>query len=123
MPFAISYDTDIQCVCCRLTGTITMSMAKEFMEALVAELKQHDCRRVFNDAREAVIQIGSIDLINLPKTIAGIPELADSKRALVATPGTSGFEIFKTTSDIQGQNVCMFTTREEALAWLLDESE
>lgn len=118
MPFDIEYDEEQDCIYSTFIGGITMSVVKEYIEALLPVLEKTGCRRVLSDSRKAELKLSSMDIMQFPKMAEASPLLKDLRRAVLASPGTSGYELYETLSNMQGQNVHLFPSRAEALEWL-----
>jgi hypothetical protein len=123
MPFNIEYDAEQDCIFSTFIGEITMGVTKEYIAALLPVLEKTGCRRVLSDSRSAELKLTSRDILQFPKMAEASPLTANLKRAVLASPGTSGYELYETLSTMQGQNVKVFQTRAEALQWLLEDPE
>jgi hypothetical protein len=123
MPFEIQYDSDMDCIFATFIGSITMTLVKEYIAALLPILEETDCRRLLSDSRTADVQLSSRDIMQFPKLAEASPLTARLRRAVIASPGTSGYELYQTLSEILGHNIQLFTSREEALKWLLSAEE
>lgn len=119
MPFKIEHDAEKEIIFATFTGEITMTLTKEYLTALLPVLKETGCQRVLSDTREAKLKLSSMDIMQFPKMAQASPYFQQLKRAVIASPGTSGYELYETLSNLQGQNVQVFSTKEEALQWLL----
>jgi hypothetical protein len=119
MPFNIEYDAEQDCIFSTFIGEITMAVTKEYIAALLPVLERTGCRRVLSDSRRATLKLTSRDILQFPKMAEASPLTASLKRAVLASPGTSGYELYETLSTLQGQNVKVFETRADALQWLL----
>jgi hypothetical protein len=122
MPFEIQYDADQDCIFATFIGKITMTVVKEYITTLLPILEETDCRRLLSDSRTADLQVSSMDILQFPKMAESSPLIMRMKRAVLASPGTSGYEMYETLSKMQGQQVQLFNSREEALEWLFEES-
>jgi hypothetical protein len=122
MPFEIKYDEKQQCIFATFTGKITMELTREYIAALLPILEETGCQRLLSDSREAELNLSSRDILQFPKLAEASPLTARCKRAVLPPLATSGFEMYETLSTMQGQKVRVFTDRDEALHWLLDES-
>ena len=118
MPFKIEYNSDENCIVATFTGEVNMAITKEYIAALLPVLKETGCTHVLSDSREATLNLSSMDIMQFPKMAQASPLTANLKRAVLASPGTSGYELYETLSNMQGQNVHIFSDKEEALAWL-----
>ncbi|HEY5621566.1 MAG TPA: hypothetical protein VIR77_03100 [Pontiella sp.] len=123
MPFNIEYDTDPDCIYSTFIGELSMQVVKEYLAALIPVLEKTGCRRVLSDSRNAEIKLSSMDIMQFPKLAQTSPLFADLKRAVLASPGTSGYELYETLSNMQGQKVRVFETKHDAMQWLLSEDE
>ncbi|MBN2162716.1 MAG: hypothetical protein JXR25_05510 [Pontiellaceae bacterium] len=121
MPFEIKYHEDQDFVEACFTGSITVAMTKEYVEALIPILEETGCTRVLSDSRKTQVQLSSIDIMQLPRLVATSPLTAGLKRAAVASEGSSGYEMYEMLSKIQGQHLQVFTDRDRALEWLLSD--
>lgn len=123
MPFEIHYDADAQCVMVRFTGKLTMPLVQEYIATLIPLLEEHDCHRVLSDSREAELQLSALDIMQFPKMADASPLTARCKRAVLAAPGTSGYDMYETLSKMQGHKVQLFSSPADAMDWLLAEEE
>jgi len=123
MPFEIQYDTDQDCIFSTFLGEITMAMVKEYIAALLPILEETGCQRLLSDSRMAELQVSSRDIMQFPKMAESSPLIRHLKRAVLASPGTSGYEMYETLSEMQGQHVQLFDTREAAMKWLFEDPE
>lgn len=121
MAFDIRYDSEQACIFVRFTGRISMPIVRKYVEELLPLLEETGCRRLLSDCTEADINLTSTDIMQFPKIAAASPLTAQLKRAVVATPGTSGFELYETLSKVMNQRLRVFQTRDEALEWLMQE--
>lgn len=123
MPFNIEYDADQDCIFATFIGEINMPLVREYIAALLPVLEKTKCQCVLSDSRQADLKLSSLDIMQFPKMAEVSPLTTHLKRAVLASPGTSGYELYETLSNMQGQNVQVFPTRAEALEWLLGDSE
>ena len=119
MIFDIKYDAEQECIFVVFNGRITMSVVREYIAALLPVLEETDCKRLLSDCREAEVHLTSSNIMQFPKMAAESPLTARLKRAVVATPGTSGYELYEILSKVTGQQLRVFKTREEAMEWLM----
>jgi hypothetical protein len=122
MPFNIEYDADSDLLVATFTGGITMTLVKEYIAALLPMLEKTGCKRVLNDSRSAKLNLTARDILQFPKMADISPLTAHLRRAVLASPGTSGYELYETLSTAQGQNVRIFASRAEAVEWLVEEA-
>lgn len=118
MPFNIEYDSDQEIIVSTFLGEITMALVKEYIAALLPVLEETKCTKLLSDSRNAELNLSSIDIMQFPKMAEDSPLTQNLKRAVLAKPGTSGYELYETLSGIQGQYVTVFEKRADAIAWL-----
>jgi hypothetical protein len=121
MPFEIKYDAEKECVFATFTGKITMALVHEYIDAVLPVLEEHDCKRLLSDSRNAEIQVSALDILSFPKLAAKSLLTARCKRAVLASPGQSGYVMYETLSAIQGHKVRVFPDRDEAMKWLMED--
>jgi hypothetical protein len=122
MIFDIQYDAEQDFIRVVFSGRITMSVVREYISTLLPVLKETDCRRLLSDCSQAEVHLTSSDIMQFPKMAADSPLTARLKRAVVATPGTSGYDLYETLSRVMSQQLRVFDERDEALAWLLKDT-
>jgi len=119
MPFEIKHDTEYDYIRVTFTGKLTMPLTREYITALLPILEETDCRRLLSDCRNATVHLSARDIMLLPKMAADWPKIVRLKRAVLATPRTSGYELYKTFSMLLGQQLRVFSDQEEAMEWLM----
>lgn len=122
MPFNIEYDEEQDCIIATFIGEINMTMVKEYIAALLPVVETTGCRRVLSDSRQGELQLTSIDIMQFPKMADASPLTSELKRAVLAPPGKSGYEMYATLCNMQGQHVKVFSTLAEAMAWLTSDA-
>ena len=123
MPFNIEYDADQEIIVATFLGEITMSLVKEYIAALLPVLEETGCNRVLSDSRNAELKLSSIDIMKFPDMAKASPLTEHLKRAVLAKPGTSGYELYETLSNVQGQDVRVFASKADAVDWLLGTND
>jgi hypothetical protein len=121
MPFDIKYDAQKCCIFAVFTGIVTMQVVHEYIAALLPVLEETGCQHLLSDTRQAEIRLSSMDIMQFPKLAEASPLTARLKRAVLASPGTSGYELYEILSSLQGQRLRVFSSREEALRWLFEK--
>ena len=122
MIFDIQYNVERNFIHVTFTGRITMSVVHEYLEALLPVLEETDCRRLLSDCRQAEVHLTSSDIMQFPKLAAASPLTARLRRAVLATPNTSGYELYETLSKVTGQQLRVFKEEDEAMEWLMGNS-
>jgi len=123
MAFHIEYIENDGYILATFTGPITMPMVREYIAALLPVLEKTGCRKLLSDSVDAQLQVSAMDIMQFPKMAEASPLTANLKRAVLASEGTSGYEMYETLSKMQGQFLELFTDRTEALQWLLSDEE
>ena len=123
MPFNIEYDMDQGCIVATFIDEINMVVVKEYIEALLPILKETKCKRVLNDSRNGDLNLTSFNIMQFPKMADASPLTSGLKRAVLAPSGKSGYELYATLCNLQGQQVKVFSSRVEAIKWLNSDAE
>ncbi len=123
MPFEITYNDKDDYIVSTFTGLINMTMVHEYLDALIPVLEKTGARRLLSDSTEAQVQVSAMDIMQFPHLAEASPLTAGLKRAALAAEGSSGYLMYETFSKMQGQNVRVFTDRDEAVQWLLTDEE
>jgi hypothetical protein len=123
MGFDIKYDSEQECITVTFTGRVSTPIVRKYLDALLPLLEETGCTRLLSDCREAETRFTSSDIMQFPKIAEETPLTAQLKRAVVAIPGTSGFELYEILSKVMGQQLRLFESMEEAQAWLFAEPE
>ncbi|MDF7801773.1 hypothetical protein P4C99_20005 [Pontiellaceae bacterium B1224] len=123
MPFNIEYDAEQECIVATFLGTIDMGIVKEYIAALLPVLEETGCTRVLSDSRNGELKLSSLDIMRFPKMAKSSKLTAGLKRAVLAPSGKSGYELYATLCNMQGQRVKVFTSRAEAMEWLMSDEE
>lgn len=122
MPFNIEYDADQDCIIATFMGEINMTMVKDYIAALLPVVEKTGCKRVLSDSRNGELQLNSMDIMQFPKMANASPLTSGLKRAVLAPLGKSGYEMYATLCNMQGQDVKVFTSRDEAMEWLTSDA-
>jgi hypothetical protein len=120
MPFNIEYDADQDCIVSTFIGEINMTMVKEYIAALLPVIEKTGCKRVLSDSRNGELQVTSMDIMQFPKMAGTSPLTSGLRRAVLARPGRSGYDLYATLCNLQGQDVKVFASRTEAMEWLMN---
>ena len=120
MPYEIKYDSEGNCLMCRMFGEITYSILPTFASDADDLLGKHDCHLLLNDLREADLQLSTLDLHEIPKLLSQFDHIAFCKRALVVSGNMDDYQFFETVSVNRGDNVKIFRSFDEAEQWLFD---
>lgn len=122
MGFNIQYNAEKHYLHVDVTGDMTLSAARKYLENVALVLKETGATRILIDASKANMRLSSIDLMTVSRMVSESAE-ANCKRALVDTAGRSGLSLFESVSQGRGQPMRGFNDMDEALDWLLSDSE
>ncbi|MEE9553167.1 MAG: hypothetical protein V3W18_02625 [candidate division Zixibacteria bacterium] len=117
MEFKVSYDRDHDCIRITFDGEVVESELQKLASKLIKVSKEHGCRFILNDMRNATISLSTTDIYNLPKQLTDWGIGHDLKRAIVINK-YKDLRFFETVSKNTGQNVQVFTDADEAMHWL-----
>lgn len=123
MPFNIEYDQEEDCIIATFIGEIGMATVKEYISALLPVLEKTGCCRVLSDSRNGELKLTSLDIMKFPKMAKTSTLTAGLKRAVLARQGRSGYDLYATLCNLQGQHVKVFSSRPEAMKWLHSDEE
>lgn len=121
MPFSIRYIPQQDYIEVTFTGQVSMGLVHEYLEQLIPIIKETGCRRLLSDSVNAQLLFSAGDILKFPKMAADSPLTAQLKRAVLAAPGRSGYEMYEILSKTMGQLLRVFSDRDEAMAWLLTD--
>jgi hypothetical protein len=116
--YEVSYDSESDIVRARMYGEVKIEEVAKYASDVVHTVLAHDCRRVLNDMREAVMKLSTTDIWNVPRIMekAGMPPA--TRRALVTTKDNKDATFAEAVSHNVGQTVRVFTDLDEAESWL-----
>ena len=123
MPYELTFEAEEGYLRAVFTGRVTMQVVRDYLQVLLPKLEETKCQRLLSDCSAAEIHFSSLDIMQFPKLAAASPLTEILKRAVVAKPGTSGYEMYETISTMQGQFVRVFSDHDEALEWLLSDQD
>jgi hypothetical protein len=123
MPYEIQYNKEDDYIEATFTGVINMRLVRDYIAALLPILEETGCKRLLSDSMGAQLQLTSMDILKFPKMAEESPLTAGLKRAVLAAEGSSGYEMYATFSKMQGQNLRVFTDRDEAVEWLFSDGD
>lgn len=121
MTYTLDYDTERHIITGKMWGNIDASVVKQMAADLLPLMQMHNCYRVLNDLRYASISSETIQIYNMPRSVASVKVPAKTKRALVLREVTDDFLFLETASINAGQRLKLFTDLESARAWLLSD--
>ena len=106
-------------------GKITSSEAKEIISEIIHAATESDCFFCLTDYRQAIIDMSTSDIYNIPKIISNKQAstglyLKNFKRAIVVEKGLKDFQFLETVTLNMGQHIKLFTDMDEAKKWLFE---
>ena len=106
-------------------GPITSSEAKEIISEIIQAAIENDCFFCLTDYRQAIIDMSTSDIYNIPKIISNKQAstglyLKNFKRAIVVEKGLKDFQFLETVTLNMGQHIKLFTDMDEAKKWLFE---
>ncbi len=108
-------------------GNFDMPGAIDMIAQVAAYVKKYHCYRVLGDFRNAVMDMTTVRIYDLPKLLMEQAEksgvsITKLKRAMVTPPQQGeNFRFFETVSTNQMQTIRIFQDLDEAWAWLMDD--
>lgn len=126
MTFTITYHPEEQYIEGTVIGNTNRPALRKYATDMKSVVKQHQCKRILSDFREARLAFSIVDLFHLPTrhddflvTIG--QNIHQLKRAiLVDASHVEQGKFFEDVAVNRGQNVKIFTDRSFALEWLLE---
>ncbi len=70
MPFEIKYDSENDCMICKMIGKIDQQLINDFASNLSSLMEQHQCTRMINDIRDAEFALSNVEIYNIPKLVS-----------------------------------------------------
>jgi hypothetical protein len=126
MGFQLSYDEDHKIVISRVTEVFDWSVIEKMVPEMTKIIKEHECRHVIMDFRQAEFPITVSKIYMTPEKLFtefmkyGI-DIRRLHRAFLLKKHDESFHFFETVSINQSQTVRIFYDEKEAVLWLRDE--
>jgi hypothetical protein len=123
MPHIIDYNPATQTIEIKVHGTIVLNQVIEVYTELARLAKEKNCLLFLIDFTEATISLSTMEIHDLPKTLAdifapsGIPA-NKLRRAYVVSNSLEDFRFFENVTLNRGQNTKIFRDLTEAKEWL-----
>jgi len=119
----LTYDEERDLIVGRIYGEFDSSVVMKMTTDLAAMVRRHGCSRVLNDLRGATITSATLSICNMPRVVdqAGVP--IKCKRALIIREASADFHFLETAFVNIGQEVRIFTDRDDAIEWLTDSTK
>lgn len=107
-------------------GNLTSSEAKEIISEITQIAVEKDCFLCLRDYRKATIEMSTLEIYDIPKTLSGIvtsfgvrPSMF--KRAIIAEKSLIDYQFFETATLNMGQYIKLFQDIDEAKKWLFEK--
>ena len=123
MAFKVSYLEDVGAVEAVYSGTVTVGEVDGGVAATGILAAEHLCNRFLIDSLDQDAGGSAFDILKLAEFLASLPPGTIDREAILpprSSLGVEDFRFFETAARNRGLNVRLFTSREEALAWLAE---
>lgn len=121
MPVTIAYLPQDETVVITATGSITLDELGCQSPLAVELLKQHGCRRMLVDYRDAQVNISTLDIYAIPDRYDALGLSRRVRIAVVMPRGIENSELFDFYADVthnRGFSTKLFRSPEDAMLWL-----
>ncbi len=123
MAYTITYNPATRTVEAIVQGTISFGELNAIFAEAIQSLAEHDSYLYLADYTEATISASTIELYNLPKTLASaaIPygySVHKLRRTIVIRENTPDFLFYETVTLNRGQSTKLFYDMDAAKEWL-----
>jgi len=107
----------------KIQGILTFNEVKNMIAEMASLAKEKNCRLLLADYSEAVLQLSTVEIYDLPQAASEIVassgvQLHELKRALVVKNDLNDYRFFETVTLNNGQNAKMFHDIDQAKRWL-----
>ena len=120
MEWDLSYQPFEKIIYIKTRGRLEINAATQMRNEGVAQIKQHDCKRIQLD--HTLLDdsaLSTMEIFDLPKIYDSLGISRAVKMALVVTPiMKTKLRFYETVCRNNGYSVMLFTDRESALQWL-----
>ena len=118
----ISYHEDLDIVQLRTSGTYELSVETETLKRLAEALKEHQCRKILADHRQADVIAKTMKSYERPFLYEQIwgdsKTISQIKTAVVFKEITDDYRFYETVLQNRGWNLEIFDDYDEAMNWL-----
>lgn len=126
MSHTIIYNSESQAVEVKIQGKLSSHEVKGIVSELFQIAKVNNCYLILNDSREAILNLSTMDIYELPKIISDIAasmglKIHHFQRAAVVVRDYDEFKFFENVTFNQGQNLKLFQDIDEAKKWLSEK--
>ena len=126
MTHTVTYNPALGVIETVAQGDLTSSEAKEIISEISQIAVEKDCFLCFSDYRNATIEMSTLQIYDIPKTLSGIVTSfglrpSKFKRAIIAEQGSKDYQFFETVTLNKGQHIRLFQDMDEAKKWLFEK--
>jgi hypothetical protein len=123
MSFTVEYDQENRCLISRLTGPMDTEEMGKYSRAIVLTGQEHSCKCLLNDMSQAELDLTTIDIFYLPKTLEAAGIDRSWKRAILFAKDFPSFRFVETRMINEGQLVRIFQDHDAAIEWLVSKAD
>lgn len=126
MPWSVKYDAELGIVCIVNSGRITIDEFKEGAFEIIAQARKHRTNLVLIDDSKLEITVSTNDIFKMPQFYEDAKAYRGSRWALIQPPegpALKELKFYETVCRNRGWLVKLFSDRQAAVDWLLNEPE
>jgi len=123
MPYTVDYNKSSECIYVSVDGNMDLSLFGGMAVEVGKCIKEHECGKILNDLRRAVLPESVGDIYYMPKKALDAGVCRSIKRALVVSGAFDDYKFLETVFVNQGNVVRLFNSIEDAEQWLFGDSE
>ena len=118
MPVKLTYDSQHDCLVQEFVGVVDEDLIKQQVKLVVAASKEHNCKRLLNDMRQAELGLSIVEIHEIPKFLENEGVDRSWKRAVVFSKDFRDYHFYENVAFNIGFTVKVFTDRQKSLDWL-----
>ncbi len=123
MSYTIELSEGGKYIVCRVTGQVTVEIARAFTKELNRWSRSLDVKRFLTDVRDAPNASSTFENYEFAyKDLADLDVQRDSRAAILAAPSDRSHDFVEMVVQDAGFSVRIFHDEDAAIAWLNDES-
>jgi len=117
--YTLSISEKQEFIICRVTGPLTIKVAKEFAKEIDNMSRAHNIKRFLKDMRGAPIQSSSYQIYEYTyEYMTNLGFQKDTRSAILVDPPDQSHNFVETVASNAGFTVKVFSDRAAAIAWL-----
>lgn len=126
MSHVVTYNPELHIIEAKAYGNLKRREAKEIISDIIEMGVAQNCFLCLSDYREAVIQLSTVEIMEIPRIIAATAAKqklfpGSFKRALIIGRDFGDFHFLETVTLNNMQNAKIFSQMEDAKKWLLEK--